>query len=98
MVKKILWLIIAIVWVYYFIQADQLNRLYLIGGALTWVGNVFLIKKSWIGWLLTAFAIICYTVAPALKGLWAAIFINGVTMVQKAEGIYKWIENGKAKV
>lgn len=66
------------------------NGVVLLGGILTWTSNWLLGNKNRTGWLIKLFALICYTLGPALAGVYAAVFVNSVTAFTQIRAFRKW--------
>jgi hypothetical protein len=66
------------------------NLIILAGGLMTWTANWLLGDKYRWGWLIKLTAIVCYTVAPVMMGLWMAIIVNGVTAFTQVRAFIKW--------
>lgn len=71
---------------------DLKNCLILLAGLFQVWGKVLLVRKEWFGWVLSIFAVVCFTISGAMVGLWAVYIINFFTLIISTVGIIKWIK------
>ena len=69
---------------------DLKNCLVLLAGLFQIWGKILLVRKEWVGWVLSILAVICFTISGALAGLWAVYVINFFILIVSIIGIVQW--------
>jgi hypothetical protein len=69
---------------------DLKNCLVLLAGLFQVWGKILLVRKEWVGWVLSILAVICFTASGTIAGLWAVYPINFFILIVSIIGIIQW--------
>lgn len=69
---------------------DTKNCLILIAGLFQIWSKILLVRKSWVGWVLSIAAVVCFTISGVMAGLWAIYVINFFILIINIIGIIQW--------
>ena len=69
---------------------DLKNCFVLLAGLFQIWGKILLVRKEWFGWVLSIFAIVCFTTSGTIAGLWAVYPINFFILIVSIMGIIEW--------